>query len=86
MSETIENVNGAKKMIHPQELEDRKHTEYENNLWWEMDKIAVKYSNPVPTDTAEERLKKAVAAELMMSFLEKPTHEWCQEKYKKEHG
>jgi len=73
-------------VMHPQELEGAKLTEHENILWWEMDKIAVKYSNPVPESTREERLKKAVAAEVMMGYLQKPTHEWCQQKYKAENA
>jgi len=71
-------------VMHPQEIEERKITQRENELWWQLDKIAVKYSNPVPESSREERLKKAEAAENMMRHLQKPTHEWCQEKYKSE--
>lgn len=70
--------------MHPQKIEEAKITERENLLWWEMDKIAVEYSNRIPKSTQKARLLKANAAENMMRFLQKPTHEWCRAKYEQE--
>ena len=47
----------------------------EKLLWWELDKIAVRESNP------GMNMKKAEAAENMMKFLEHPTHEECRRQY-----
>ena len=71
-------------VMHPQQIEDNKKRERENQLWWELDKIAVLYLNPTPASTREERMKKATAAKNMMKFLDRPTHEWCQAKYAQE--
>ena len=71
-------------VVHPQQIEDRKITERENLLWWELDKIAVKGGNPFPKNTWVERSKKADAAENMMRHLQRPTPEWCRERYHKE--
>ena len=71
-------------VMHPQEIADKKEIHRENNLWWELDKIVVFYSNPVPASTRVERMKKADAATQMMGFLHRPTHAWCQAKYAQE--
>jgi hypothetical protein len=45
----------------------------EKLLWWELDKIAVKFTN--------SNSAKSDAAENMMKFLEKPNHDECQNQY-----
>ena len=71
-------------VLYPQEIEDVKKTEYENKLWWELDKIATYEARHAPVNTKEERYKKAIAAENMMKHLEKPNKKWCREKYESE--
>ena len=71
-------------VMHSQEIEERKKTEHENLIWWELDKIAIVCSNQAPESTREERMLKAKAATNMMSFLRKPTAEWAREKYRQE--
>ncbi len=68
-------------VMHPQEVAKAEEVEHENCLWWEMDKIVVRFSNPVPEGTRGERLKKAEAAGVMMTHLHRPTHEWCRAKF-----
>jgi asparagine synthetase A len=48
----------------------------EKLLWWELDKIAVRESS------MGMNIDKANAAENIMKFLEKPTHEECQWQYR----
>lgn len=70
--------------IHPQELEDNRIAAIENELWWQLDKIAVANSEKNPSSTKVKRWAKADAATNMMAYLVRPTHEWCQERYRKE--
>lgn len=50
----------------------------ERVLWWELDKIAVRES------TRGRNMEKADAAENMMKWLKKPSHEQCQQMYIKD--